>query len=65
MKKIDVKTIVKVLESSKHDIDIWDVLSEFDEDVEEETIEFIEDNREEFEIFLNTTSSSKIGRAHV
>ena len=55
MKKIDVKTIVKVLESSKHDIDIWDVLSEFDEDVEEETIEFIEDNREEFEIFLNTT----------
>lgn len=54
-KKIDVETIVKVLESSKHDIDILDVLSEFDEEMEEEKIEFIEENREEFEIFLNTT----------
>ncbi|UXV31239.1 hypothetical protein [Mammaliicoccus sciuri] len=55
MQKIDIKTIVKVLESSKHDIDIWDILSEFDEETEEEILDFIEENREEFEIFLNTT----------
>lgn len=55
MQKIDAKTIVKVLESSKHDIDIWDILSEFDEETEEEILEFIEENRDEFEIFLNTT----------
>lgn len=55
MQKIDTKTIVKVLESSKHDIDIWDILSEFDEETEEEILDFIEENREEFEIFLNTT----------
>lgn len=34
MQKIDAKTIVKVLESSKHDIDIWDILSEFDEETD-------------------------------
>lgn len=55
MQKIDAKTIVKVLENSKHDIDIWDILSEFDEETEEEILEFIEENRDEFEIFLNTT----------
>lgn len=55
MQKIDTKTIAKILESSKHDIDIWDILSEFDEETEEETLEFIEENRDEFEIFLNTT----------
>ncbi|WP_436871735.1 hypothetical protein [Mammaliicoccus sciuri] len=55
MQKIDTKTIVKVLESSKHDINIWDILSEFDEETEEEILEFIEENRDEFEIFLHTT----------
>lgn len=55
MQKIDTKTIAKILESSKHDIDIWDILSEFDEETEEEILEFIEGNRDEFEIFLNTT----------
>lgn len=55
MQKIDTKTIVKVLESSKHDIDIWDILSEFDEETEEEILEFIEENRDEFEVFLHTT----------
>lgn len=55
MHKIETKTIVGILESSKHDIDIWDILSEFDEETEEEILEFIEENRDEFEIFLNTT----------
>ncbi|WP_159315882.1 hypothetical protein [Mammaliicoccus sciuri] len=55
MQKIDTITIAKILESSKHDIGIWDILSEFDEEIEEEILEFIEENRDEFEIFLNTT----------
>ncbi len=59
---IDVDTIIKVLEMSKHDIGMWDVLSEFDEEVEEEIIEFIEENSEEFEIFLNTTLNHVMNR---
>ncbi|MCD8921677.1 hypothetical protein K2V69_13440 [Staphylococcus gallinarum] len=48
-------TVVEVLEASKNDIDVWDILSEFDDEQDEETVDFIEDNREEFEIFLNTS----------
>ena len=55
MQNIDLGIMVKVLESNKQDINVWDILSDFDEDTEEETIKFIEDNKEEFEIFLNTT----------
>lgn len=65
MQKIDTKTIVKVLESSKHDIDIWDILSEFDEDTEEEILEFIEENRDEFEIFLNTSLHHVMNRLKI
>ncbi|EFB49170.1 TPA: hypothetical protein PQW36_000268 [Staphylococcus aureus] len=46
--------IKRVLETSKSDINIWDVLSEFDSEQEEEILDFIDENIEEFEIFLNT-----------
>lgn len=48
-------TVTKVLEASKSDIDIWDILSEFDDEQDEETIDFIEDNLDEFEIIFNTS----------
>lgn len=54
-KTINFKTVTDVLEMSKNDIDIWDILSEFDDEQDEETVDFIEENREEFEIFLNTS----------
>lgn len=54
-RKINYETIQRVLEMSKYDINIWDVLSDFDSEQDEEIIEFIDDNVDEFEIFLNTT----------
>lgn len=48
-------TVTKVLETSKNDLDIWDILSEFDDEQDQEIVEFIVDNRDEFEIFLNTS----------
>ncbi|NDP97138.1 hypothetical protein GZ123_14055 [Staphylococcus aureus] len=52
--KNNSEIITRVLESSKSDINIWDVLSEFDSEQEEEILDFIDENIEEFEIFLNT-----------
>ncbi|GBS00568.1 hypothetical protein M1KS0130p2_2590 [Staphylococcus aureus] len=51
--KSNSEIITRVLESSKSDINIWDVLSEFDSEQEEETLNFIDENIDEFEIFLN------------
>lgn len=56
--KSNSEIIKRVLETSKSDINIWDVLSEFDSEQEEEILDFIDENIEEFEIF-------QIGRAHV
>ncbi|HDH5950701.1 TPA: hypothetical protein PI685_002801, partial [Staphylococcus aureus] len=52
--KSNSEIIKRVLETSKSDINIWDVLSEFDSEQEEEILDFIDENIEEFEIFLNT-----------
>ncbi|AUU50484.1 hypothetical protein [Staphylococcus aureus] len=52
--KSNSEIIARVLEMSKSDIYIWDVLSEFDSEQEEEILDFIYENIEEFEIFLNT-----------
>ncbi|HHB2911116.1 TPA: hypothetical protein ACN8U7_002550 [Staphylococcus aureus] len=54
--KSNSEIIAGVLEMSKSDIYIyiWDVLSEFDSEQEEEILDFIDENIEEFEIFLNT-----------
>ncbi|ASN72303.1 TPA: hypothetical protein OU361_002094 [Staphylococcus aureus] len=52
--KSNSEIIARVLEMSKSDIYIWDVLSEFDSKQEEEILDFIDENIEEFEIFLNT-----------
>ncbi|HDH4882501.1 TPA: hypothetical protein PI360_001494 [Staphylococcus argenteus] len=52
--KSNSEIITRVLETSKSDINIWDVLSEFDSEQEEEILDFIDDNIDEFEIFLNT-----------
>ena len=52
--KSNSEIISGVLEMSKSDIYIWDVLSEFDSEQEEEILDFIDENIEEFEIFLNT-----------
>ncbi|HFN9010135.1 TPA: hypothetical protein ACHHNM_000267 [Staphylococcus aureus] len=52
--KSNSEIIARVLEMSKSDIYIWDVLSEFDSKQEEEILNFIDENIEEFEIFLNT-----------
>lgn len=34
MQNIDLGIMVKVLESNKQDINVWDILSDFDEDTE-------------------------------
>ncbi|EPW8881542.1 hypothetical protein [Staphylococcus aureus] len=52
--KSNSEIIARVLEMSKSDIYIWDVLSEFDSEQEEEILDFIYENIEEFEIFINT-----------
>ncbi|HHV8933744.1 TPA: hypothetical protein ACUREZ_002762 [Staphylococcus aureus] len=52
--KSNSEIITRVIETSKNDINIWDVLSEFDSEQEEEILDFIDENIEEFEIFLNT-----------
>ncbi|HCY1128555.1 TPA: hypothetical protein O0785_000423 [Staphylococcus aureus] len=52
--KSNSEIIARVLEMSKSDIYIWDVLSEFDSKQKEEILDFIDENIEEFEIFLNT-----------
>ncbi|HBI1104112.1 hypothetical protein MZV04_13045 [Staphylococcus aureus] len=52
--KSNSEIIAGVLEMSKSDIYIWDVLNEFDSEQEEEILDFIDENIEEFEIFLNT-----------
>ncbi|HDP6145301.1 hypothetical protein [Staphylococcus aureus] len=52
--KSNSEIITRVLETSKSDINIWDVLSEFDSEQEEEILDFIDENIDEFEIFLNT-----------
>ncbi|WP_000066809.1 hypothetical protein [Staphylococcus aureus] len=52
--KSNSEIITRVLETSKNDINIWDVLSEFDSEQEEEILDFIDENIDEFEIFLNT-----------
>ncbi|HHW7828310.1 TPA: hypothetical protein ACU25Q_001862 [Staphylococcus aureus] len=52
--KSNSEIITRVLETSKSDINIWDVLSEFDSEQEEEILGFIDENIDEFEIFLNT-----------
>lgn len=51
---IKVETVAKVLEMSKYDIYIEDVLTEFDEEQDEEILEFIEEYEEEFGEFLST-----------
>ena len=60
---IGMKTVVDVLEASKNDIDIWDILSEFeDNEQDDEMMEFIEEYREEFEMFLNTSLAHIMNR---
>lgn len=60
---ISIETVAKVLEMSENDIVIWDILSEFDE--EEEILEFIEENENEFEMFFNTALHHIINRLKV
>ncbi|MGK0537531.1 hypothetical protein [Staphylococcus haemolyticus] len=55
--KMRLDTVIKVLEASKNDIIIWDILSEFDDEQDEEIIDFIEEYIDEFNIFLNTALS--------
>jgi len=62
---INIKTVTEVLEKSKNDIDIWDVLSEFDDEQDEEIVDFIEENRDEFEIFLNTSLTHIMNRLKI
>ena len=62
---INIKTVNKVLEMSKDDIDIWDILSEFDDEQDEEMVDFIEENRDEFEIFLNTSLAHVMNRLKI
>lgn len=62
---INIKTVNKVLEMSKDDIGIWDILSEFDDEQDEEIVDFIEENREEFEIFLNTSLAHVMNRLKI
>lgn len=65
---INFETVKKVLEMSKNDIDILDILSEFDDEQnekDEEMVDFVEDNREEFEIFLNTSLSHIMDRLKI
>ena len=52
-KKIDYDKVIQVLKSSKNDIDIWDIMTEFDNENDEEIIEIIEEYIDEFEEFLN------------
>ena len=49
--KMRLDTVIKVLEASKNDIIIWDILSEFDDEQDEEMIDFIEEYMDEFDIF--------------
>ncbi|WP_261006462.1 hypothetical protein [Staphylococcus haemolyticus] len=50
------------MEASKNDISIWDILSEFDDEQDEEMIGFIEEYMDEFDIFLNTALSHIMNR---
>lgn len=59
---MELDTVIKVLEASKNDISIWDILSEFDDEQDEEMIDFIEENMDEFDIFLNTALSHIMNR---
>lgn len=52
-KKIDYDKVVQVLQSSKNDINIWDIMAEFDSEDDEETLEIIEEYIDEFGEFLN------------
>lgn len=60
--KMRLDTVIKVLEASKNDIIIWDILSEFDDEQDEEMIDFIEEYMDEFDIFLNTALSHIMNR---
>ncbi|WP_180554262.1 hypothetical protein [Staphylococcus haemolyticus] len=59
---MELDTVIKVLEASKNDISIWDILSEFDDEQDEEMIGFIEEYMDEFDIFLNTVLSHIMNR---
>lgn len=59
---MELDTVIKVLEASKNDISIWDILSEFDDEQDEEMIGFIEEYMDEFDIFLNTALSHIMNR---
>ena len=65
MKTMKFNTVTEVLEMSKNDIDIWDILSEFDDEQDEEIVDFIKENRDEFEIFLNTSLTHIMNRLKI
>ncbi|WNM51413.1 hypothetical protein CoNPh11_CDS0209 [Staphylococcus phage S-CoN_Ph11] len=52
-KKIDYDKVTQVLRSSENDINIWDIIAEFDTVDDEETLEIIEEYIDEFGEFLN------------
>ena len=56
-KKIDYDKVMQVLESSRYDINIWDIMIEFDSEEDEEIITIIEEYRDEFDEFLDKSLS--------
>lgn len=56
-KKIDYDKVMQVLKSSRYDINIWDIMTEFDSEEDEEIISIIEEYRDEFDKFLDKSLS--------
>lgn len=55
--KIDYDKVMQVLKSSKYDINIWDIMTEFDSKEDEEVLDVIEEYRDEFDKFLDKSLS--------
>ena len=60
--KIDYDKVMQVLKSSKYDINIWDIMTEFDSKEDEEVLDVIEEYRDEFDKFLDKSLSQIMER---
>ena len=61
-KGIKLKTLTKVIDASKNDLTIDDVLSDIDPEEFEEILEFTEDNWEEVNFIINVAISHSLNR---
>ena len=55
--RIDYDKVMQVLKNSKYDINIWDIMTEFDSKEDEEVLDVIEEYRDEFDKFLDKSLS--------